>query len=443
MKKPNNYAKIIFLFFLIQWISCAKESFAPENDWHLGKKLADIPFTKISTEKGNDYYPQVYKIMIRQPIDHKDTSKGFFWQKLYLAHKGFERPMALITEGYSAPYHYISEIANFTQANQLIVEHRYFGESKPDSILWSYLNLEQAAADLHHIKESFSKIYTKAWLSSGISKGGQTTVAYKYFYPQDVVVAIPYVAPLTFAREDPRVPEFIASKAGNEKSRKKIADLQLLLLQNKQKLLPEFEKLAESKGWTFNNVGGLESAFEHGVLELSFVIWQWGYDVDKMPDKIQPTDSLFSFLSYADPFSFFSDDEAEKLKPYFYQALTEIGIYTYETKSLLPYLKFAQNPDFEFTLQNLIPIPYSNQSNLKINQWIKDNGNNFIYIYGNYDPWYAAGIEPDTLKTNSFSMILPGGSHRTRLHSFGKSAQNKVRDSLSIWLDVEIISENK
>jgi hypothetical protein len=52
-------------------------------------------------------------------------------------------------------------------------------------------------------------VYQGKWLSTGISKGGQTTIFYRYFYPEDVDVSVPYVAPLNLALEEQRIYTFL------------------------------------------------------------------------------------------------------------------------------------------------------------------------------------------------------------------------------------------
>jgi len=106
----------------------------------------------------------------------------------------------MITGGYSANRNYLSEPASILGCNQIIVEHRYFGESLPDSLDWSQLTTANAAADHHHIYQLFSQYYQEKWMSSGISKGGQTSIFYKYYYPDDMAVTMPYVAPLNLLR---------------------------------------------------------------------------------------------------------------------------------------------------------------------------------------------------------------------------------------------------
>src|SRR5262245_44084066 len=42
-----------------------------------------------------------YQLAVRQPVDHDDTTKGFFYQQLRLAHSDFSKPMIMETEGYN------------------------------------------------------------------------------------------------------------------------------------------------------------------------------------------------------------------------------------------------------------------------------------------------------------------------------------------------------
>ncbi len=178
----------------------------------LEKKLFELPdviFDKIETP---DEYEAAYKLLIKQPLDHNNPSAGYFYQKVYFSHFDYENPTAIITNGYQKGSNNITEVAKLTQANQLNVEHRYFGESKPDEMDYSYLNFEQVAKDLHRIRLLFNKIYTGKWISTGISKGGTTTIFYKYFFPNDVDVSIPYVAPLNYEYEEKRIYEFLVRR---------------------------------------------------------------------------------------------------------------------------------------------------------------------------------------------------------------------------------------
>ena len=61
-----------------------------------------------------------------------------------------------------------------------------------------------------------------------MSKGGQT-LYFKRFYPNDVNAAVPYVAPVNLAAEDPRIYMFLNS-VGTEECRDKIKQFQRAFL---------------------------------------------------------------------------------------------------------------------------------------------------------------------------------------------------------------------
>ena len=59
-------------------------------------ELPDVIFTKIETAKD---YESSYELKIKQPVDHSDASKGYFYQRAFLSHKGYDRPTVIITQG--------------------------------------------------------------------------------------------------------------------------------------------------------------------------------------------------------------------------------------------------------------------------------------------------------------------------------------------------------
>src|ERR1035438_3445789 len=105
--------------------------------------LAGLPDVKVLSKKVT-YTPfsLEYALAIRQPVDHADTTKGFFYQQLYLMHRGFTLPMVMETEGYTGRSGG-NELEKILHCNDLNVEFRYFNKSKPDSLLWDFLTFER------------------------------------------------------------------------------------------------------------------------------------------------------------------------------------------------------------------------------------------------------------------------------------------------------------
>ncbi len=429
---------LIFIIFLsfsgIVNQSCQNTSRIDENT-QLIEKLAQLNGVEFSTEQAEGKYKQVYQLMIEQPLDHNNPEGEKFTQKVYLSHLDVNKPVVLSINGYSANKNRISELAKLLDANQIYVEHRFFGDSKPDNYDWNYLNIEQASADYHHIVALLKTIYHGKWISTGISKGGQTTIFYRYYYPNDVSASVPYVAPLNFSAQDPRVNDFLKN-VGTKECRDKIFAFQKMLLANRDKLMPAFKKNAELKGYTFNLLGGIDLAYEYSILEYSFAFWQWQFvSCNEIPTRIDEPDKIMEHLNKVDCISFFSDESVNYFRPFFYQGLTEIGMYTYDTKPFGDLIKYAHNPSFKFTMpKGYENAPFNEKLMRSINKWLQNDSKNFVFIYGGNDPWYSTGVRLIKGKTNDLMMVKKGGSHRTRIKSFTLDEQKQILDSLNRWI---------
>ena len=135
-------------------------------------------------------FEHAWLLWVEQPLDHDDPGKGNFRQRVWLSHRSDGAPVVMVNEGYMAPRNYTSELAGILEANQVIVEHRYFGQSVPDSIDWNHLTIEQSARDHHRIVEMLKPFYDGKWVNSGISKGGQAAMIHRAFFPDDVDVTV-------------------------------------------------------------------------------------------------------------------------------------------------------------------------------------------------------------------------------------------------------------
>jgi|FLOH01.1.fsa_nt_gi hypothetical protein len=395
----------------------------------------DIIYSKLKT---TDNYESTYQLKIKQPLDHFDLSKGFFYQKVFLNHKGFDNPTVIITEGYNLWQNRIYELTELLNANQIDIEHRFFGESMPDSLNYRYLNLKQATADLHHIKELFSNIYNGKWLSTGISKGGATTIFYRYFYPNDVDVSVPYVAPINNDFEDKRIYTFLDT-IGTDECREKIKSFQILVLKNRDKILPLVKQYSLEYNYTYSYLS-LAEAFEYAVMEYPFAFWQYGQSCDNIPNQTASIEDISKYFITASDISLFSDELIRAYASHYYQSATEMGYYGYETsefKDLIIELPKDHNPHATF-----FPFKMNDKFDGKllddVNQWLLTNGNRFIYIYGGTDTWTASGV-PINDKVDSEWFILKGKHHGTaRIRNMNDSEKERLIETLEKWLSLKI-----
>ncbi|MEO9484588.1 MAG: S28 family serine protease [Ekhidna sp.] len=397
--------------------------------------LPDATFRKVET---NPTFESTYEIRIKQPLDHSDATKGFFHQHLFLSHKGLKSTTVIATEGYKAFQKRIYEPTKLLNANQLVVEHRYYGNSIPDSVNYRYLNMQQATADLHRIKQLFSELYAGQWVSTGGSKGGVTTIFYRYFYPEDVVVSIPYVAPIKRSYDEKRIYHFLDT-VGTEECRSGIEAFQRRLLDRRSEILPLLDSSAEASNQSFERIS-LNKAFEYAVMEYSFAFWQRGENCDKIPGDDAPITEIFKYFLLVSSPLWFSDESLQKSESHNYQIATELGYYGYETndfEGLLTELPTSQNPMCIFPPKGL-PTVFNQGLLNDVRIWLQQHGHNFIYIYGAMDPWSAAAV-PQSDQVDSEWFIMKGKHHGSaRIAQMTDIERERLVSALERWLSVEI-----
>jgi len=94
-----------------------------------------FPDAEVSKMEPKDYFNDAYQLVLNQPLDHKNPLAGTFKHYVYLSHISETAPVLLVTEGYNArPRTY--ELSKILKGNQVQVEYRFYGKSRPDSIPW-------------------------------------------------------------------------------------------------------------------------------------------------------------------------------------------------------------------------------------------------------------------------------------------------------------------
>lgn len=387
--------------------------------------------------KVNEFFTEKYLLLIQQPVDQNNPESNKFTQRVFLSHLAFENPVVFITEGYGADYaanpKYVNEICPILNANQICVEHRYFNESKPDPIDWSYLTIYNAASDHHRVVEILKQIYSGKWVNTGISKGGQTTMYHRYFYPDDVEASVGYVCPLNFSTEDKRVYRFL-NQVGDSACRQNILNFQIEMLKNRQTYLPEFKSLIDEKNLTYTM--GIDEAFDLLVLEYSFAFWQWGnIDCDNILMDPDNPENMVKHLDKVTGVDWISEQGISKIFAFYYQALLEIGFYGYDIEPFKEHTVFKSNPTFTFTIPNNLNLVYNPAPMQDVDKFIRHEAKNMIFIYGETDPWSSTAVDL-THNTNSIKIIKPGGSHTTRIGNLPEEQKNLVIETLKNWLEI-------
>ena len=429
-----KHSKILYLLGLLCLLSLSAVA-----QTTLQEKLKTISLiTEIKPLESKEF-AEKYVTYFTQPLDHDRPELGSFRQRVIISHIGFDRPTVIVTEGYGAGYalspRYREELSKMFNTNMVFVEYRYFLESTPNPRDWQYLTAESSADDLHAVRQALKDIYPNKWIATGISKGGQTAMLYRTFYPNDVDITVPYVGPLCYDVEDGRHEPFLRL-VGTEDERRKIEDFQLEVLKRKSTLLPRFEKHCQEKKYEFN--ASIEEIYDYSVLEYSFAFWQWGTPVSTIPANNASDDEIYKhFMAISEP-SYFAKGGGNE--SFFVQAARELGYYGYDIRPFKKYLSITSSKGYLKKL--MLPddakdIKFDKTLSKKITKFLKKNDPKMIFVYGEIDPWSAAAttwLNTDK-KENVHIFVEPRGSHLARINTLPEEMKQKAISILQKWLE--------
>ncbi|MDR1259140.1 MAG: aminopeptidase [Tannerellaceae bacterium] len=391
-------------------------------------------------ELHTERYAGKYLVHITQPLDHSRPEAGSFTQRVVVCHAGTDRPTVIVTEGYGGNYamlpHYQDEVSRLLDANVIFVEHRYFLESTPPPPAgWEYLTAANSASDLHRVTTAFKALYQGRWISTGVSKGGQTTLIYRAFFPDDVDLSIPYVAPLCRGVEDGRHEEFLR-RVGTKAQRRRVENFQLEILRRKESMVARLEAFCREKGLTFRIP--MAEVLDYCVLEYAFAFWQWGTHVNDIPSTADPDDEmLFNHLTDISGPDYFAENQPNA--PFFVQAAKELGYYGYDTRPFSRYLTISGAGGYmeKLMLPDSAGTPAFDPSTYRrVYEFLRDNDPKIIYIYGELDPWSAVHAPVFRKKTNTRFFFQPLGSHRARIGNMPEKMRDTIVRLIRQWLDM-------
>jgi len=388
-------------------------------------------------------FKEKYVLKMEQQVDWKTSAKGTFGERIFVGMKGLDKPTVLVTEGYSASYGlnpgYEEELSRLFDANVVLCEYRYFSQSVPVPTNWDYMTVDNSLADYHHVRQVFGQLFKGKWISTGISKGGQTTMFYRATYPDDVDVSVSYVAPLNRAVEDGRHEKFLAKKVGTKEERKVIRQAMQELMRRKPELMKLFHAYCEENDYQF--LMSEEDVYDYCVLEFPFALWQWGTPVSSIPELISDEDDEVWFdclmkVSSPDYFAYPS-----QYMPFDVQAAKELGYYGYSLKpikkwtslkSTKGYLKKMWLPD-SLRKYDFDPALYK-----RTVKYLKKEDPKHIFIYGEIDPWSSSGVCTwlnCKKKKNMRVYVQPRGSHKARINNMPERMKTEIINRLTNWLN--------
>lgn len=397
-------------------------------------KLRDVPGVTVEMAPTQEDGVSYFILHFTQPVDHDDPSQGTFQQEVSLLHRSTlaSVPMIVQTSGY-ADYNrgHLVELTTLLAANQVSIEHRYFGESQPVPTDWTKLTIRQMAADEHAIITALHTIYQGAFLTTGSSKGGMTAVYHRRFYPDDVNGTVAYVAPISFGAPDTRYDSFLDT-VGPDVCRQAVRDVATEMLARRRDAM--LARAQQQTSHTYTRVA-IGPAVEAAIFSLEWMFWQYSgiHACDTVPAVTASDDELFAFLDKISPVWDCDDQQLASVAPYFYQSYAQLGFPDNGALYLAPYRRYS-DADYE----NELPTPepaYDANAMRDIDDFVEHHGEHLLFIYGEWDPW-TGGKFPLGNAADTELLIEPQGTHGARIASLEASDRAVALAMLEAWTGV-------
>lgn len=407
----------------------------PEAPKDLIGKLKAIP--GVTVEQKDTATPGVtyFVLHFTQPVDHEVPDGQTFQQEVSLIHRDADAPMIVQTSGYFD--YYLDrpvELTNLLLANQISIEHRFFGESRPEPADWSKLTIKQMADDQHAIIAALRDIYPGAFITTGGSKGGMTATYHRRFYPDDVDGTVPYVAPISFAAPDDRYTTFVDG-IGPASCRTALRDLAIEMLQNRRAAIEA--RAGAQPGHAYNRIA-LGPAVEVSIASVEWAFWQY-YGIEfcgDIPAVTASDDDLFAFLDEVAPISDSDDQQVAAFEAYYYQAYAELGYPADNATYLDPFLMYT-DADYDGGLPTAEPPIYDGAAAMTdIDTWVKTEGDRLLFVYGELDPW-TAGKYTLGNATDSLLLVQADGTHGSRINHLADADRDAAFAKLEAWTGVQ------
>ena len=225
----------------------------------------------------------------------------------------------------------------------IAVEHRYFGRSVPDPVQWQYLTVKNAADDMHKIVTAMKTVYGGKWVATGTSKGGQTSLFYKSYYPDDVDATVAYVAPVNLAQEDPRQLQAYRRPSAMRPPAGKSRTFRSPCSNARTKSSPLLNSHVSCRLFPPRRLPGLRIRGPRNSLRL---LAERPPGQLPIPATRRPRSNSRHLLSPASAhMRYYSEQRQKTLRaPSQYQAFTEIGYYNYDITDFKPFIKTLKNP---------------------------------------------------------------------------------------------------
>lgn len=425
IKNHSVLVAVVLVFGFAAFTSCNKDNPPKEDPTYstLKEALNDISLfsnIKENPDTGSEFdYKEQYSMFFTQDLDHSDEGGDTFRQKVCILFRGFDRPTIMVTEGYNFwGFRDAGDLGINLNANMVHVEHRNYGESyNEDFGRWEYQTIAQASADLHAVYQALKPIFKGKWMSAGTSKSAETSIAYAYFYPQDMDLAASFCGPFVQGLDDQRFGEYFFNEVGTAEERDLMkTGIRHALENGEEGLYSYVSQQVEDDGL---RVPGY-SEYVFNVFDTYFQVFQYYTQITGRKQYLEAMAADNEILA-TEVYTVLEDNRDEACRSYFVECAKEMGWQDNGYKYFQDLLEGTS-----FNKADVLPQVLEEEDRPVVKTYdgrvYEDIVNRFFFtstcplllVYSHDDPWSAG--KPETVGSNVKVVMNPIGSHSPYLN---------------------------
>lgn len=264
-----------------------------------------------------------------------------------------------------------------------------------------------------------------------------TATYYERFHPRDMDGVVAYVAPNDVVNNEDSAYDRFFEQVGTEECRAKLNAVQREALVRREPLEKMYEKWAKAEGATFTTVGTLDKAYEAVVLDFVWAFWQYSLEADcaDIPPATASDEEIYNIIDAISGFSFYTDQGLAGYTPYYYQAGTELGAPTVKLPHLGNLSRYGYQPPRNFVPRD-IPMKFRPWEMRSVDNWVRQNANRMMFVYGENDPWGAERFRPGRGTKDTYVFTAPGANHGANVAGLEPADNAKATARILDWAGV-------
>ncbi|MFI5610788.1 S28 family serine protease [Amycolatopsis sp. NPDC051903] len=399
------------------------------------------------TYRSEDPHPPAgfreFHLSFRQAVDHRDPRSGTFEQQLTLLHRDTAAPMVVYTNGHWIDST-IAEPTTLLGADQLDIEHRFFGDSVPQPEIWANLTVWQSAADEHEVVNVLKHLYRGHWLSAGTGEGGEGAIFHRMYFPGDFDGTFADNSPDDVTDHGDSYQHFLNDQVATPECRAALQAVQIEALKRRPALEARMAAAADAAGVTFTkDIGSLDKAYEFNVLDTPFAFWQFAstspYNCANIPPATASDDDIYRFVDVVSGGSIpggmlaEADQNLDPSVPFLYEAGTELGYPVEPQAHLAGLLHYPNQEAAREYVPRTIPMHYDPQVMRSAAQWVATRGSRLIFLYGSLNPWSANPFRLGPGSRDSSVHVQQGGDYSASIAALPAAERDGIVSTLHRW----------